>query len=130
MGRVKTIERIVDNSGHNPHVDRLFSLTHHLEQYAERCSVNEVHDQQQLALIHHNVVDGNDVGAVDAGGQPRFIREHGDKRRILDELRMEAFDGDGSRKPSHTLEPPQKHRGHSAMRKLRTQFIATDGHGQ
>jgi hypothetical protein len=95
----------------------------------ERFALDEVHHQEELAPLAHDVERLDDVGMVDSGSEPRLVQEHGDKIGILREVGMKALDGHRAREPPMTLRAPHVHAGHSAGGDLPADRVTANGFG-
>ena len=70
-----------------------------LQQVAQRAAADELHDQEDQALVAALVADADDVGVAEHGRGPGLAGEPVDERRVVREVLGHDLDGDGPVQP-------------------------------
>ena len=60
-----------------------------------RLSTNQLHAQVGISFVNAELIDPNDVGVIQIGGDPSFVEEHRHELGVLDQVRKDALDDDG-----------------------------------
>ena len=129
VGRVQAVRRVGAHAGGELHGHALASLLHAAHDLAERLAVEVLHGDPVGVVVLAEIEDLGDVRVVDAGRDPRLIEEHVDELIVLDEVRVDALDGDPLLEAAGPIHARQVDARHAADADLVDDAIAPEKEG-
>ena len=95
------------------------------EEAGERHAVDVLHDEQELALLLHDIEGLHDVGMPDERRDPRLVHEHAHDVRIARQRAVDPLDGDGEPDPPRSAHAPQVDGAHPPGGQLLDDLVAS-----
>ena len=112
--RVEPLGGVGDDATRNfrrHHRSDFFGASHQL---AQRLAVQILHRDPIRIVVFSQLENGCDVRVRNARSHARFIQKHLHERVVLDQVRVDALDGDPLLKSSRAIHAPEMHARHSA----------------